>query len=141
MSFGFFNEGLRWVWRKAMLNNYQGGTLSLGLYTNARGTLSRRNVLADIVPCAGAGYAPASLSAAGWNATIDEGIVEPDDVALLDRANHVFTSTGAWGIIRGAYVYDTANGIAVIWRDLPYDYEMVNGAKVLIDFLSEAGGS
>lgn len=138
MSFGVFNEGLRWIYRKAFLNDYQSGTVSLGLYTNTRGTLNRRSVLADIVPCAGSGYAAVTLSAAGWSATIDEGAEIADDVVLLDRANHIFTASDAWGVVTGAYIFDPTNSTAIFWRDLPYDYDMVNGAKSLIDFLSEA---
>lgn len=140
MSFGVFNDGLRWQQRKAFRNEYGSTTLSLGLYTNARDSLTRRNVFGDITPCSGAGYAPISLLAAGWAVSIEEGDTALDDVVLLDRPNLIFTSNGAWGIVRGMYVFDAANGIAIMWRDLAYDYDMVNGAKLLADFLSEASG-
>lgn len=139
MSFGWFNEGMRWQQRKAFLNMYSGTTLSLGLYTNTRGTLTRRNVFADILACAGSGYAPIALNAS-WSSTIEVGATELDDVVLLDRGNEIFTSTGAWSIVRGMYVFDPVNSIAIMWRDLDYDYDMVNGTKVLADFLSEASG-
>ncbi len=135
---GVFNEGLVWLYEKAIRNQYAGTSLYVGLYTNTRGTLTRRNVLANITACAGAGYAPTLLSAAGWSTAIVQGAVEVDDVVTLDRANHVFTASANWGVVTGAYVYDVSNSIAIWWKDFPADYNMVSAAKCIVDFLSDA---
>lgn len=122
---------------KALKNLHSGTTLSLGLFTNDRDTLTHRNVLADIVGVSGTGYAPIAVAANDWSVLIALAADPLDDVVTLTIPDQFFTAGGTWTTVRGAYLYDVVNSVAIAWRDAPADLVMPIGAKVLIDWLSE----
>ena len=137
MSAGFFNLGRKWVFDKALKNLLSGSTLQLGLYTNARDTLTHRNILSDIVAVTGTGYAPISIAANDWSVLVALAADPLDDTVTLTLPDQYFTAGGTWSTVRGAYLFDNSNGIAIAWRDAPADLPMPLGAKTLIDWLSE----
>lgn len=137
MSAGFFNLGRKWIFDRALKNLLSGATLSLGLYTNDRDTLSHRNILADVVAVTGTGYAPISIAANDWSVLVALAADPLDDTVTLTIADQYFTAGGTWTTVRGAYLYDAANSVAIAWRDAPSDLPMPLGAKTLIDWLSE----
>lgn len=137
MSFGVFNTGRDWMLRKAFKNDFASSLISVGLYSNAQGSLSNRNVLADITPITGTGYAAQSLSAAGWTSAIVLGTTNADDLVRVNRSPVIFTATDTWGTARGAYLFDAGNSIAIAWKDSDVEYPMVNGAKFLVDLLQD----
>jgi hypothetical protein len=137
MSFGVFNSGRDWILRKAFKNDFASSLISVGLYSNAQGSLSNRNVLADITPITGTGYAAISLSAAGWTSAIVLGTTNVDDVVRVNRAAEIFTATATWGTANGAYLFDASNSVAIAWKDSDVAYPMVNGAKFLADMLQD----
>lgn len=137
MSSGIFNQGREWILRKALKNDFASTLLSVGLFSNAQGSLSNRNVFADITPITGTGYAAQSLSAAGWSSAIILGVTSADDVVRVNRAPVIFTATDTWGTARGAYLFDASNSIAIAWKDSDVAYPMVTGAKFLADLLQD----
>lgn len=137
MSAGFFNLGRKWLFDKGLRNQLAGTTLSLGLYSNARDTITHRNVLADIVAVSGTGYAPIAIAAADWSVTVVTAADPLDDVVQLTIPLQTFTAPDVWSTVRGAYVYDPVNSVAIAWRDAPADLPMPSAAKALVDWLSE----
>jgi len=138
MSSGVFNTGRKWLSDKALKNLYSGSTLSLGLYNNAIGSLTHRNVLADIVPITGTGYAALSIAANDWTVSIVQAADPLDDAVWWTIADTYFTASAAnWSAVRGAYLFDASNNIALAWRDAPIEVLMPQGMKTLVDFLSE----
>lgn len=143
MSSGLFNTGRAWLLEKAFKNLYASSTLSIGLYTNTPGTLTNRNTLAQLVACAGSGYAPIAVLASAWSVTIVQSTDMADDAANLTLPGVDFTASADWGNVSGAYAFDSANGIAVAWRDFtdftgaPVQYPMPTGAKLRAAWLNE----
>jgi hypothetical protein len=137
MSAGFFNLGRKWICDKALKNLLSGSTLSLGLYTNALDTITHRNVLADIVAVSGTGYAAVSIAAVDWSVLVALAADPLDDTVTIAIADQTFTAGGTWTTVRGAYVFDPVNSIAIAWRDAPADLAMPSGAKVLVDWFTE----
>lgn len=144
MSAGIFNEGRAWIANKAFRNQYVNSTFSLGLYTNTPGTLSHRNVLADIVACAGSGYAPLAISPTAWSVSIVHASDPMDDAVDLSLPDQILTaSSDDWGVVTGAYLFHATGGIAIGWRDMvdaagvPISYAMPVGAKSLVRWINE----
>lgn len=140
MSQGVFNEGRIWQARKAYRNELSSSTLLLGLYANARNTLTHRNVLADITPVIGTNYAPVAIAANQWTIASDLAVDPVDDAVLISAPATIFESLGTWPAVTGAYLYDSANGIAIAWKDHAIDEPMPTGAKFRVRWLSEGIG-
>lgn len=140
MSQGVFNEGRVWHARKSYRNELSTATLMLGLYTNARESLSNRSVLADITPVVGTNYAPVAIAANQWTVAIDLAADPADDAVMISAPATIFESLGIWPDVTGAYLYDAANGIAIAWRDHAINEPMPLGAKFRVRWLSEGVG-
>lgn len=140
MSQGVFNEGRVWQARKSYRNELSTSTLLLGLYTNARDSLTHRNVLADITPVVGTGYAPVAIAANQWTVAVDVAVDPADDAVLISAPANIFESLGLWPDVTGAYLYDSVSGIAIAWRDHVINEPMPLGAKFRVRWVSEGAG-
>lgn len=138
-----FNSGRMWLLEKAYKNLYASTTLSIGLYTNTPGTLTHRNTLAQLVPCAGSGYAPIAIPASSWAVNLVLGSDPLDDAAVLTLPGVDFTATSNWGDVSGAYAFDPTNSVAIAWRDFqdltgtPMVYSLPTNAKLRAAWLDE----
>lgn len=146
MSTGLFNLGRSWIIQKAFRNEFGSSTLSIGLYTNTPGTLTSRNTLAQIVACAGSGYAAIAVPANNWQVTNVLATDPADDAIELSLAAVDFTASANWGNISGAYLFDPTNSIALAWKDFvdasgaPTAYPLPSGAKLRVQWLDEILG-
>lgn len=140
MGQGVFNEGRVWQARKSYRNELSTATLMLGLYTNARDSLTHRSVLADITPVIGTNYAPVAIAANQWTVAIDLASLPADDAVLISVPATIFESLGIWPDVTGAYLFDSVNGIAIAWKDHAIDEPMPLGAKFRVRWLSEGVG-
>jgi hypothetical protein len=140
VSQGVFNEGRVWQARKAFRNELATSTLMIGLYTNARDSLSHRNVLADIIPVVGSGYAPAAIAADQWTIATDLAPVPADDGVLVTAPANIFESLATWPDVTGAYLFDSSNGIAIAWKDHSINEPMPTGGKFRVRWLQEGSG-
>ena len=105
-------------------------TLTLRLYTNALGTLSETSVLADVTEATGAnqpGYAAVTLTNANFSVDADG--------TVTYSPNPLFTATGTWTAVNGAYIED---GTRLRWYD---DFSAgrapVLGEAIRVDFTTE----
>lgn len=140
MSQGVFNEGRIWQAQKSYRNELGASTLMLGLYTNARDSLTHRNTLGEIVPVVGSGYAPVAIAADQWTIAIDLAPVPADDAVVITAPANIFESLGTWPDVTGAYLFDSVNGIAIAWKDHAINEPMPTGAKFRVRWLSEGAG-
>lgn len=140
MSQGLFNEGRLWQARKAYRNELPSTTLSVGLYTNARNTLTNRNVLADIVPVVGSGYAAIVVTANLWTVATDLAADPVDDAVSIIAPANIFAALSIWPNVTGAYLFDSVSGIAIAWKDHALDEPMPNGGKFRVRFNVEGAG-
>lgn len=140
MGQGVFNEGRVWQARKSYRNELSNSTLMLGLYTNTRESLTHRNVLADIIPVIGTGYAPVALAANQWTIAIDLAPVPADDAVLITAPANIFESLGTWPDVTGAYLFDLSNSIAIAWKDHSINEPMPVGGKFRVRWVAEGAG-
>ena len=112
----------------------------LGLYTNAADSLTHRNVLADIVPVVGSGYAAVAIAANQWTIETDLAPVPADDGVLISAPATIFEALGTWPDVTGAYLFDSSNGIAIAWKDHAIAEPMPTGGKFRVRWVTEGAG-
>ena len=124
-----FDEGQIWLAEKAYREEHNPAPMSLGLYTNPIGTLVDSDVLANIIPQPGTGYAPIVLLAGDW-------VVGAS--GLVTRPDSLFTATSAdWAAVTGAYTFDPIAGVAIHYMDAAAPSPMPLNQTFLVDWLSE----